>query len=202
MKYIYVMLNLLLGGSFMISCTGLFELTKKEVIQNIEAWYLEQGETYTLKLNAGNTKVAITRYHPDRPEEEDNMLKITHKGMTIDLLFNKPVKEILMHKDSLQKYVNYLSVDRIYNNIAAHGWEIYPETPQSSLRGTGIQFTGAGESLSFHVNWSTYTVMGYKESNNCKEEQERQDASVSEDCLVAVDKQLALEITALNLAFE
>lgn len=202
MKCIYIIFSLLLGGCFITGCTGLIELSKEKIVQNIKTWYVEQGKKYSLNLSANNTRVNITRYHPERPEENDNMLEIIHKGMKIQLLFSKPVRELLIHQDSLQKYFNFLSIDKIYNTIPSNGWEIYPETPQSSLRGTGIQFTDAGKSLSFHLNWSTYTVMGYKESNHCQEERLQQDASISEECMVYVDQKLALEIIARALVFE
>lgn len=81
-------------------------------------------------------------------------------------------------------------------------WNIYPRTPQSSLNGTGVIFTSGGESVSMTINWSTYTVMGYKDSKKCNDELGVEDGSVSDDCYVSVQKNLPLEIIITKVLLE
>lgn len=182
-----------------ISCGLSTPLSKEELTENINNWYTSIGGKYTLEIKGRKANAKITRYHPERPEEKDDLIKITYKGMIMQLAFVKPIAEITTHKDSLQKYFHYISIDNIYNEISAGGWEIYPRTPQSSLDGEGVQFTGAGDVLGLQVNWSTYTVMGYKESKECQEELSMADNTISEGCYISVRKTVPLEIVVSGL---
>lgn len=52
------------------------------------------------------------------------------------------------------------------------------------------------------INWSTYTVMGYKDSKKCNDELGVEDGSVSDDCYVSVQKNLPLEIIITKVLLE
>jgi hypothetical protein len=182
-----------------ISCGLYTPLSKEKLTQNINHWYTSIGGKYTLEIKGSKANAKITRYHPERPEEKDDLIEITYKGMRMQLAFMKSIAEITTHKDSLQKYFNYISIDNIYNEIPTEGWEVYPRTPQSSLDREGVQFTGTGDALGLQVNWSTYTVMGYKKSKECQEELSMADNSISEGCYVSVRKTVPLEIVVSGL---
>ncbi|MCP4180141.1 MAG: hypothetical protein GY756_20445 [bacterium] len=175
-------------------CTLNKQLTKKQVIENINNWYLENPEQYSIEIKGKGSTANITRYHTERPEEKDDLIEITYKGMIIQLIFTKPLDEISTNIDSLQKYFNYISLNNIYNKIPSAGWDIYPRTPLSSLSGKGVNFTSGGESLSLTIDWSIYSVMGYKDSEKCKDELSTLDGSVSEECQVFVDKKIPLKL--------
>ena len=174
------------------------QLAKAEVEANINSWYEKYPEGYTLKLNK-KAKATITRYHPKRPEEKDDIIEVEYKGMLIQIKFKIPILEITTHKDSLQKHFNYLSLTRIFSKIKDDGWDVYPTTAKSSLRGKGIEFTEGGSKLGFIINWETYTVSGYRDSEKCHEELNQEDDSVSDDCIVSVRKKIGLRIVAKGL---
>lgn len=201
MKSIYtVILFVGILWSF-VSCGGYSELSKEALTQNINDWYASIGDEYRLELGSEVT-AKITRYHPERPEEKDDLIKITYKGMVIQLAFNKPLAEISTHKDSLEKYFSYISVDKIYNEISAEGWKAYPRTPQSSLRGEGVLFTGDEGVFGFQVNWSIYNVLCYSESKECKEALSMTDIPSSEACYVSIRKRIPLKIVVSGLSLD
>ena len=178
------------------------QLSKSKITKNIKNWQIENAEKYTLKLEGKQVSATITHYHPERPEEKNDLIEITYKGMKIQLKFAKPLKEITTHKDSLQKYVSYVALDKIYNNIPSSGWNVYPETPSSSLRGKGVVFTSENGTLSISIHWSIYAITGYKNSKKCNEEQEMQDIGLSEECYVHRAKKIPLEISITNISLQ
>lgn len=181
----------------LLSCFQLFsaQLAKGKLNDNINAWYEAHPEKYALTIAEGESQAYITRYHPERPEEKNDIIEVEYEGMRIQLKFTKPFEEITTHQDSLQKYLMYVSLTRIYNEIPADGWEIYPRTPSSSLSGKGVTFTAGGESVGLEIKWKTYTVMGYKQTKKCNQELGIEDGSVSDGCYITVKKYLPLEIT-------
>ncbi|MFT5859957.1 MAG: hypothetical protein ACI865_002064 [Flavobacteriaceae bacterium] len=189
-------LTSLLIISSLSSCA---QLSKKQVTENIDNWYLEHSDYYAVELTGKDAVATITRYHPERPEEKNDLIAIDYRGMHIEMKFAKPIAEISTHKDSLQRYLTYVSLHNIYTEIADKGWPVYPRSPQSSLDATGVKFTKGGESISLTINWSTYTVMGYKDSKKCNNELGIADGSVSEECYVAIDKRLPLEVTVTDV---
>lgn len=178
------------------------QITKKQVTKNIESWYKSHPEKYSISLTDSTTKAVITSYYPDRKYPKNNLIRLSHKGMKITLAFKKPLYLISTNKDSLQKYFNYIAIDDIYNDIPAEGWSIYPETPSSSLRGKGVQFTAGGNAISLVINWSTYIVLGYKDTEECNNARQVADSSIKESCIVFVRKRLPLEILVNQISID
>jgi hypothetical protein len=175
------------------------QLSKKQVTTNINAWFDENPDSYIVEIKGGDAVAKITRYHPERPEDKDDIIKIGYKKMQIELKFKQPLAEITTHKDSLQKYFDYVSLNNIYNDISAKGWIIYPRTPLSALRGKGVTFLSGGESLSLKINWSIYAVFGYRDSKKCDNERSIADGSVSEPCYVSVRQRRELSVVVTNV---
>ena len=167
--------------------------SKSQMIENINTWYENHPDKYSLSLNGSTASAKVTRYHPERQDEKNDLIEISYKGMEITLAFSRPLDEISTHKDSLQKYFSYVAIDDIYNNIVSDGWDTYPRTPSSSLS-KGVHFNAGGDSISLTINWSIYTVLGYKDSKKCNNERGIMDSGISESCYVSVDKNLPLEI--------
>ncbi|MGK0389179.1 MAG: hypothetical protein ACI94Y_001919 [Maribacter sp.] len=184
------------------ACALLTQQPKSQIINNINTWYDSHPEKYSLIIKGKTASAKVSRYHPDRTDEKNDLIKISYKGMKVILKFTKPLDEISTDKDSLQKYISYLSLTNIYNEIPSKGWDVYPETPQSSLRGKGVEFTSGGDSISLNINWSIYTVMGYKNTKICTKERSISDSSISEKCYVAVNKRIPLEILITGLVIE
>ena len=184
------------------TCTLFAQQPKKKVIESINTWYKNNPEKYTLSIKGEEATAVITRYYPKREGEKNDIIKVLYKGMKISLKFDKPFDQITTHKDSLQKYFSYVSLLNIYNDIPVKGWNVYPQTPSSSLRRKGVKFTSGGDVLGLIINWSTYTVMGYKDSAKCNDEQNIADASMSEGCYVSVRKRMKLEVVVSGVAIE
>ncbi|MDW7693083.1 hypothetical protein R9C00_09855 [Flammeovirgaceae bacterium SG7u.111] len=184
------------------SCSANAQLPKEQVIENINRWYSENPEKYSLKVKGDKASAFITRYHPERPEEKDDIIEISYEGMVIQLVFYKPLEEMTTHRDSLEKYCSFLALDDIYNEIPSKGWNIYPRTPISSIGSEAVEFISGGNSISLKINWSSYTVMGYKDSDKCNEELSIADSSISDDCYVSVRKKLPLEVVITNVPFD
>lgn len=178
------------------------QVSQKKLIENINEWYEEYEQGYFLTLTNDKTTASIKRYHPERPEEKDDIIEIKHGQMKIVLKFDSPIAEITTHPDSLQKHFSYVSISRIYNDIPSKGWDIYPRTPQSSMRGKGVKFTSGGDAISLKINWQTYTVMGYKDSQKCHDQLSIEDGAVSEDCYTSVRKKIPLEITITDVRID
>lgn len=178
----------------LVNFTSNAQLSKKQLIQNIDQWYLENPNKYSLNIVGKETNAIITRYHPERPEDKNDLIEILYKGMKVQLKFDQSLEEITTHKDSLQKHFQYVSLERINHVISSKGWDIYPRTPISSLHGKGVIFNSDGDSISLTIKWSIYTVMGYKDSKKCRNQLSFQDGTVSEDCYVSVRKNLPLEV--------
>ena len=177
------------------------QMNKNQVVKNINTWYENNPNVYELSIDKDDAVVNVTRYHPKIEHEKNNLIRISYKGMKITLAFSKPLNVITTDKDSLQKYCSYLVIDHIYHDINSKGWTLYPRTPSSSLRGKGINFIKGGDSLSFTINWSINTVLGYKDSKACNEERAMMDSSVSEPCYVGVNKKLKLKINVIDVPF-
>ncbi|MBC8753142.1 hypothetical protein H2O64_00560 [Kordia sp. YSTF-M3] len=178
------------------------QLSKSKITKNIHAWQTENAEKYVLKLQGTEVVTAITRYHPERPEEKNDLIEVTYKGMKIQLKFTKPLKETSTHSDSLQKYFSYVSFSKIYNNIPSNGWNVHPQTPSSSLRGKGVTFTSENGTLSISIHWSIYAITGYKDSKKCNEALAMADSSAPEECFVHVAKTLPLEVLITKVSLE
>ncbi|MFT5892950.1 MAG: hypothetical protein ACI9Y7_003065 [Dokdonia sp.] len=185
----------------LVSCSGYFDLSKEAVTENINNWYASIGEEYRLELKGSEVRGEITS-HNGLPKEQCGLIKIKYRGMRMELSFMKPIAEITIHKDSLQKYFHYISINDVYNEISTRGWETYPHTSQSSLRGEGVDFTGDGDVLGFQVKWSIYAVLSYGESDECKELLSITDMPSNEACFVAVGKTLPLEITVSGVVLD
>tara|TARA_B100000795_G_C22758264_1_gene422449 strand:- start:61 stop:651 length:591 start_codon:yes stop_codon:yes gene_type:complete len=178
----------------LVTFTSKAQISKNQVIKNINQWYLENPNKYSVNMLGEEATATITRYHPERPEEKNDLIEVAYKGMKVQLKFNQELEEITTHKDSLQKYFQYVSLENINHDIASKGWNISPLTPISSLRGKGVIFNFVDDSISFTINWSTYTVMGYKDSKKCRNQLSFEDGMVSEDCYVSVQKNLPFEL--------
>lgn len=172
---------------------------KEKVIDAINSWYEQHPNTYSIFINGNDGFAKETRYHPERIDEKNNLIEISYKGMKITLAFDKPFDSISTYKDSLNTHFKYVAISKIYNDISSIGWDIHPLTPSSSMRGKGVLFTGGGDALSLVINWSTYTIMGYKNIKKCNEEMNMMDMGISESCFVAVNKVLPLEIRINNM---
>lgn len=170
------------------------QLSKKQVTENINQWYDGNTEQYFVKIEGKEASAIITRYHPERPEEKNDLIEVFYKGMKVQLKFDQGLEKISTHKDSLQQHFQYLALTDIYNDIPAKGWDIYPQTPTSSLRGKGVIFNSGGDSISLTINWSLYIVMGYKDAKKCRDELSTSDGSVSEECYVSVRKNIPLSV--------
>ena len=180
----------------LISTTTTFaQQSKKQVKTNIENWYTNHPNKYVIDINKNVASAEITRYHPYRKDEKNDLIRIIYQGMKITLAFTKPINEITTHKDSLQKYYSYVGIDNIYIDIDSKGWDVHPETPSSSMRNKGVIFTKGGDSISLSIKWSIFTVMGYKDSKKCNNERSIMDVGISESCYVSVRKRLPLEIS-------
>lgn len=170
------------------------QLSKKEITKNIHAWQAKNAEKYVLNLKGEEVAAKITRYHPERPKAQNDLIEVFYKGMKVQLKFEKPLQEISTHKDSLQKYFSYVSLNKIYNNIVSDGWNVYLETPSNSLRGKGVTFESENGVVSLSIHWTIYAITGYKNSKKCTEELEMEDSSAPEYCFVLVKKKIPLEV--------
>ncbi len=196
MKFSYILL-------FICFTSGLHaQISKEKLTQNINAWCDENAKNYTVHVVGKDAAVKITRYHPERADEEDDILEILYEGMKITLMFDTPLSEITTHQDSLQNHFSYVAIHNIYNEIPSKGWNIYPRTPQSSLRGKGVNFTSHGNSLGIKINWSTFSVMGHKDSKKCNDELSMADGSISNHCYVSVRKSIPLEILISDISLK
>lgn len=189
-----LVLLFLVSGCFLSPPTS-----KKKVEEKINSWYEAHPDAYSLTIEGDEAKVSIERYHPDNPAEKDDLIVVHWKEMKITLAFKKPLANIDWSVEGLQSQFNYVVLDDIYHDIEVNGWDIHPDTPQSSKQG-GVTFTEVKDgSLSFEIDWSTYTVFGYSESAKCQQELEIADKGLPEECYVGVRKNLPLKITTLEL---
>ena len=175
------------------------QLSKSQVTNHITAWYASHPDTYELRISGNEAEARVTRYHPERAEESDDLIEINYQGMRIQLKFDKPLAEITLSADSLQLYFSYVSIDGICHDIPSSGWDIHPQTPASSLRKQGVTFSEVDGGLDITIRWAIYTVMGYRDSQKCRDELSLADGSVSEDCYVSVDAVLPLLIAFSRL---
>ncbi len=172
------------------------DISKKEAEKRISAWYEKHAEGYSFSVPEEDADIKVTRYHPERAEEKNNLIQVHWLGMTITLAFDKPFDEIDQTSEGLQAAFLYVSVDDIYNSINTPGWNVYPRTPSSSNNKKDcVKFTKFenGE-ISFSLNWNIYTVFGYSTKEKCFKQRGIADGSVSEECMVEVRQKLPLEI--------
>ncbi|MCB0541121.1 MAG: hypothetical protein KDE33_26680, partial [Bacteroidetes bacterium] len=87
-----------------LSSTLFTQLSKSQVTNHITAWYASHPDTYELRISGNEAEARVTRYHPERPEESDDLIEINYQGMRIQLKFDKPLAEITLSADSLQLY--------------------------------------------------------------------------------------------------
>jgi hypothetical protein len=184
---------------FLSIFNGNAQLTKKQILSNINKWYVEHPEKYLLDINGKDAIASITNYHPERETERNDLIVIKYRGMEMELKFSKPIDEISTQSDSLNNYFSYISLNKIYHEIPMKGWRIYPRTALSSLRGGGVVFSQEGDSLNLSLNWSIFGVFGYRDTKECDKELSIEDGSVSEICFVSVRKDLPLIISITNL---
>lgn len=176
--------------------------SKKQITANMETWLASHADGYTIDISDKEGTALVTRYHPERPEEKNDLIEVNYKGMTITLKFKKPLAEITTHKDSLQKYYDYVGLSRIYHDIETPGWNTHVQTPSSPMRGKGVIFTQGGEHISFTLNWQLSYAMAYRDTEKCNEELQIEDGSVSEDCFSHVSRKipLVIEVKAVAVA--
>lgn len=180
--------SIFLGASF----------SKEEMITNIENWYHEHKNGYHLDLK-NKAKSTLTNYHPERPDELKNLIITTYKGMKITFAFNDHLQDSINNVNYLNNALRYYSIDNIYHEIPSSGWKISPNTPQSSNR-KGCKFSEENGKVTFDINWETFTVMGYRQTEACQKELGIADGSISENCMVYVRKKLPLKIIgSLNI---
>ncbi|MGB0523110.1 MAG: hypothetical protein ACPGJS_09125 [Flammeovirgaceae bacterium] len=187
MKHI---LPLLIVSVILLAC----QTPKEEAETRIKQWYNKQAQGYSLVVQGTEAIATITRYHPERPTEKNDLIRITWKGMSITLAFKKPIQEIEWTESALEQNLSYYVVDDIYHNIDLKGWEVHPQTPQSSTS-VGLEFTTVAEGkLAFSIDWETYAVFGYSQSAACQEQLEIADASLPEACYINVEQRIPLHI--------
>lgn len=188
-------MKLILTAFILLSASTLFaQLSKKQVTKHINQWYDHNAEKYSVTIGGKEASAIITRYHPEQPEEKNDLIEISYLGMKVQLGFDKELEKISTHKDSLQKHFMYVALTNIYHEIPSSGWDIYPQTPTSSLRGKGVIFNSGGDSISLTIHWSSYTVMGYRNTQKCNDELSMADNPISEKCYVSVRKNIPLEV--------
>ena len=186
-------LVILFSAISLMACSFLTQTPKAKVKSLIKEWYKKHNKGYSLSVKEG-AKASISRYHPYRPDEYDDLILVKWKGMTITMAFKQPIANIKWTAEGLQEAFSYIVIDEIYNDIPVSGWEIFPETPQSSSS-EGVKFTKVADGeLTFTVDWQTYTVFGYSETSFCQGELEIADSYMPEKCFVGVRKDLPLHI--------
>lgn len=181
---------------FVSGCILPAQTSKSKVEEKINSWYDAHPDSYSLTIEEDEAKASKERYHPDNPNEYDDLIVVRWKEMKITLAFKKPLADFEWTAAELQSQFNYVVIDDIYHNIDVNGWDIHPETPSSSNT-KGVTFTEFKDGhLSFEIDWSTYTVFGYSESSKCQEELQIMDKGMPEECFVGVRKNLPLKIKA------
>lgn len=176
-------------------------ISKKEAQTRVKAWYKAHPKNYVVNIKDKQAKVKITRYHTDRPEEKDDLIRINWKGMVTTLTFSKPLREFEWSETSLQSEFMFVALDQIYTNIHTPGWQVYPRTPVSST-GEGVSFKGSTKNrLVVSIDWEMYTVFGYATNKKCQEELEIMDGTIPEECYVGIRKTLPL-VVKINLPLQ
>jgi len=181
------------------STSVLAQSSKKQITKSINAWYENHPSKYIISLNKNDAIAKITSYYPNRKNQKNDLIQMQYKGMKITLAFTKSLDSITTHKDSLQTYFSYVSLSNIYSTISSKKWNIHPQTPSSSLRNKGVTFNSGGNSLSYTINWSTYTIMGHRNSKSCNKERQMMDVGISESCYVSIRKKLPLVISVIEV---
>lgn len=171
-------------------------LTKTQVEANILKWYTSNENGYQIEIdNKGLTE--ITRYHTERPEEPNTLIRVTYKGMEITMAFDTLAAPIIDSPTLLQSHLKYYSIDNIYHDIVSDGWDISPKTPQSS-NSKGLTFSfNDQQKVQFNIDWKIFTVMGYSLEEHCQKELGIADGSISEPCLVSVRQNLPINVSGI-----
>jgi len=178
---------------------ALAQYSKKQITKSINSWYESHPDEYNIYIRKNESNAKVTNYYPDKKDQKNNLIQMQYKGMKITLAFTKSLDSITTHKDSLQAYFSYVSLSNIYSTIRSKNWNIHPQTPSSSLRNKGVTFNNGGNALNFTINWSIYTIMGYRNSKGCNSERQIMDVGISEHCYVSVRKKLPLVISVIDV---
>ena len=182
------------GGFALAGIAYLFlmPISKEKMQAEIENWYSKNEKGYAIEATAATAK--ISRYHPERADEKDELLQIDWYGMNVTIAFKKPIADISWQKDSLQAYFNYIVVDNIQNRIASAGWSVYPILPVSSYsEGFLINSAEAG-AIDFSFSAEIFAVRADRDNEKCKEERAIPDKSIDADCFVQVEKNIAFRL--------
>lgn len=173
------------------------DITQAEANKRIEQWYAEQGDQYNLDLSDKKVDLKVTRYHPERPEEKDDMITAEYEGMTITIMFGKPLADIPRTEAAFKENFWYVSLDDIYSDISVPGWDVNPRTPQSSKSEPScIEFTKVTDTeLAFEINWEIYTVFGYGTNDFCQDALGIADSSMPDECMAGVEKRIPIKVT-------
>jgi hypothetical protein len=157
-----------------------------EVEQKIEQWYAENPKEYRLPVKGSKIKAEITGYY----ENTANLIRLKWNGMLLEFAFKKDLAKISTHADSLQKYFSYASANDIYMDIDVADWDLHPRTSLSSYR-DGVKFIDNGKgSFALIANWDIYAVLGYKDSDFCRERMSWADAPTPAECIVSKRKKI------------
>jgi hypothetical protein len=178
------------------------QMSKHEVLENINEWYNIDSVKYSLNLKGQEVAARVTKYHINQVDEKEDLIEVVYGSMNIILKFDKALSEVSMNQDSLQKYFSYISLSNIYHEIPSKGWVISPKTPQSTMRGKGVKFISNEGYLSLEINWSIYAVTGFKDNVKCNREAAMADSGMPEECYVVFKKKKGLEILISNIPLE
>ncbi len=179
-----------------LACTSFLQPTKPiskvEVEKRIKAWYNSHTVSYDLRLNDKSVKATMERYHPERPDERNDLIVVRWKGMRITLKFNEAIADMERSKIKFQEQFSYVVLDDIYSNIVTPGWKIHPRSPQSSKKG-GVTFTTvSANQIAFELDWEIYTVFSYRNSARCNEAMGIHDGTMPENCYAGVEQKLPI----------
>jgi len=53
--------------------------SKSQMIENINTWYENHPDKYSLSLNGSTASAKVTRYHPERQDEKNDLIEVTKK---------------------------------------------------------------------------------------------------------------------------
>lgn len=174
------------------------DISQAEANRRMEQWYTEQGNRYNLNLSDKQVELKVTRYFPAySPKEKNDMITAKYQGMTITIMFNKPLADIERTKAAFQENFQYVTLDDIYSTVDVPGWNVHPRTPESSnSKPSTIQFTKVTDTeLAFQVNWEIYTVFGYSTNQFCQDElQMTVDKPTPEECMASFRKRIPIQV--------
>jgi hypothetical protein len=183
---------LVLALSVVATGCGSSAITKAQAEKRVAKWYETTGTQYRLDIK--DVPALITVFDPQNPNDGRNEIALTWKGMAVTLAFGKAIDKSNLTKEFLDENFSYITIDNIFAKIDTPGWKLNPRTPVSS-NDEGVQFQEVADGhLRFTVDWETYAVFGYSSKPACHEQLNIADSSISEDCLVTVEKRLPLHL--------